>query len=437
MLSIAAAVAISVVTLELASWVLFRIITKHRFSYAAVAAERAYVIGEAGAEPAAPAPSAGPLPSGPAVPSHPGVTPEDLVPHPFAGFVLNPEGARIRQYQGQGAMPITELGFYQLPNPPPANGGLAIAIFGGSMAAHFCVDGRAALEQALQAAPGVRGRAIRVDCFAMGGYKQPQTAGALMYLLALGQRFDAVIELDGFNEVAVTRQEYNRGLFIAFPRNWDHLMAGVADREEQLRVGQVAYLLRQRARLARWFSRPPLAWSVTATLVWKSLHRFLSNDLARTRQQLAATSTQERDYRSKGPSRPYPDDAHLLAASSEVWGRASLLMHRMCRAQGIRYHHFLQPNQYVRGSKPMSAEERALAYREDHPYKDSVERGYPLLQAEGARLAAQGVPFHDLTGVFADRQEPLYIDECCHVSAQGSALMGQAIGRTIAPAWDR
>jgi hypothetical protein len=60
-----------------------------------------------------------------------------------------------------------------------------------------------------------------------------------------------------------------------------------------------------------------------------------------------------------------------------------------------------------------------------------VEQGYPLLRAEGARLASQGVAFQDLTDLFATIQQPLYVDDCCHVSAKGSDMMGEAIGRAL------
>jgi hypothetical protein len=120
----------------------------------------------------------------------------------------------------------------------------------------------------------------------------------------------------------------------------------------------------------------------------------------------------------------FEDIAHL-------WGRSSLQMHRLCTASGTAYCHFLQPNQYVPESKPMGASERAVAYNADHVYRAPVEQGYPQLQAEGSRLASQGVAFHDLTSLFATIQEPLYVDDCCHVNATGSTIMGEAIGKAL------
>jgi hypothetical protein len=79
----------------------------------------------------------------------------------------------------------------------------------------------------------------------------------------------------------------------------------------------------------------------------------------------------------------------------------------------------------------MDAAERALAYRPDHAYRAAVEQGYPLLQAEGARLTSLGVDFHDLSRIFAGMTEPLYIDDCCHVNARGNAILGETMGKII------
>jgi hypothetical protein len=433
LLSLAVGCVLLVATLELVSFALFYVGTGRRFSYAGVAADRAMVESEA-----LPGPAVAPPPPGPEVEGRPETTPADLVPHPFSGFVYNPESRRLRQQQGRGAMELTDLGFFRLPEPPGQREELQVAIFGGSMAAYLCIDGREGLERTLAQGLALGSRRVQVQCFALGGFKQPQMATTLVYLSALGRRFDAVIELDGFNEVALSFDDYKkRRLFPAFPRDWDHLVVQSPDVEEQMRAGRVAYLLQWRARLARWFSRRPLSWSVTAALVWKSVHRLVGRDLARAREELTLPSGPEDDYRRRGPFRSYANDGDLLQDIAHVWGRSSLQMHHLCAGAGTRYGHFLQPNQYLPGSKPMGPSERAVAYRAEQIYRLPVELGYPLLQAEGAHLAQEGVDFHDLTGIFSARSEPLYVDECCHVNATGSAILGEAIGRALVAGWSR
>ena len=80
-------------------------------------------------------------------------------------------------------------------------------------------------------------------------------------------------------------------------------------------------------------------------------------------------------------------------------------MHAIAQARGIRYFHFLQPNQYLEGSKPMDAEERRVAIQEDHPYAANVRKGYPVLQELGRDLVRRGVTFVDLTDIYADTRD--------------------------------
>ena len=75
-------------------------------------------------------------------------------------------------------------------------------------------------------------RRVRVHSLALGGFKQPQMLAALAYLMALGQRFDVVVELDGFNDVALSFSENKyKGTFPAYPRDWDGLVGQAPDLE--------------------------------------------------------------------------------------------------------------------------------------------------------------------------------------------------------------
>ena len=109
-------------------------------------------------------------------------------------------------------------------------------------------------------------------------------------------------------------------------------------------------------------------------------------------------------------------------------------MARLCESNGIPYFHFLQPNQYVPGAKPMGAEERRIAVREDSPMRLPIERGYARLREAGAALAAEGVAFTDLSEVFRSVHERVYLDDCCHLDALGNRLLGAAVGRAMAAA---
>ena len=97
----------------------------------------------------------------------------------------------------------------------------------------------------------------------------------------------------------------------------------------------------------------------------------------------------------------------------------------------MRYYHFLQPNQYVPGSKPLSAAERKTAYQDAHPARPFIEQGYPLLRQAGRRLAGRGVHFHDLSTAFARNGETFYYDSCCHVNRAGAEALAAPIARAL------
>jgi hypothetical protein len=106
-------------------------------------------------------------------------------------------------------------------------------------------------------------------------------------------------------------------------------------------------------------------------------------------------------------------------------------MHHLATAYGITYLHFLQPNQYVPGSKPMGSQEMRMAFNENHRCRQHVLAGYPLLIEEGQQLASAGVSFHDLTRLFAQAETPIYIDTCCHYNETGQKLLAAAAAESI------
>ena len=130
----------------------------------------------------------------------------------------------------------------------------------------------------------------------------------------------------------------------------------------------------------------------------------------------------------------YATDDDMYDALAGTWAESSYQMHVLAQGRGTRYFHFLQPNQYLEGTKPMGDEERRIAILESHPYLRSVKLGYPRLQDLGRELRSRGVDFVDLTRVFADNLDVLYRDNCCHLNEDGRRLVMAAIGEAISNA---
>jgi hypothetical protein len=354
--------------------------------------------------------------------------------HPYLGYVMDPRLAAPGVARAGLDRLSVELGFprnrapvIQAPDPSRA----VIALFGGSVADILAVAGAEALRAALAETPAFRGRELVLLSLAAPGYKQPQALMTLNYMLALGAHFDAVVNLDGVNDLALPAAELEPlGVASFYPRGW-YTRAADLGPELRLAVGRIAVLEELRRGAADFFSHAPWRWSRTAGLVWSLADRRLAARVAAAEQAVLA-APRGRDAQAQGPRlEDGADDGSRVAL---VWQRSSLQMARLCAGLGIAYFHFLQPNQYVPDSKPLGDAERRLAFREDSPMREPVSEGYALLREAGAELAAEGVAFQDLSGVFREVEEPVYADDCCHLNARGNRLLGAAVGRAIAEA---
>jgi len=415
---------VSLLLLEALSYVVFRVAFHERFSFAGVARLKQQRISAATS----------------AQPATPDVDPAATVPHPYLGFVYNPrnnpEGMRALH-----TVPVSDWGFLDDKSPlqPAAKDEVVVGIFGGSVAFWFSVQGLDAMLEELAKIPQFRGKRFVVVRTALGGSKQPQQLMALSYLLALGGHFDVLINLDGFNEIALAPGWLiPKEVFPFFPRGWPELLGEAGDPELSRLIGRVLYLEELAGDRARQFSGPIASHSVFANTIWRALDNKLAGELARARAELEAhkpeSPAERRNYAAVGPRRQYRNPQEMYQDLVAFWRESSLQMHRLCRANGILYFHFLQPNQYLEGTKPMSEGERKAALWPGSSFERDVRAGYPLMSEAGRALAAQGVAFSDLTRVFDKISEPLYTDTCCHFSVEGNRILGHAMGREIAAA---
>ncbi len=351
--------------------------------------------------------------------------------HPYLGYVYrNLREDRVNDRQGN----LTDFGFGAGGQPIPKRSPekVIIGILGGSVAGDFSVEGVGALERHLKASPRFAGKRFEFVNLAMGGYKQPQQLFALTYLLSMRAEFDIVINIDGFNEVALyPAEQAANGVFPLYPRTWHLLASDVPDPEFRRRVGIIAYHQKERQDWAARFVDSPVRYSMLASLVWKVRDRRLGKMVWDAQGDANRHRLEQRTYPAVGPQHRYPDEEAMYADLVATWSHCSVQLDRLCHANGIAYFHFLQPNQYVAGSKPIGPEERQAAWLDSHMYKPGAERGYPLLIEAGKELPAQGVKFRDLTRIFAQHPEPIYHDTCCHFNGRGHALMARAIADAL------
>ena len=311
-----------------------------------------------------------------------------------------------------------------------------IGIFGGSVANQLVLLGGDTIVATLsQRRPELDGR-IRILNFGLGGYKQPQQTILLLEMILLGVPFDAVVNLDGFNEVALGARDAAAGHHPIFP----HLAHYV--RTVEFSTGQptaaaielsaaILKARRESRRWREWLAAGPGRSELVAALVGLRLqalvHRIAETELAL--QDPSAAGRVSAVARIDAPCLGEDDACWPLIA--DLWERSSLAMAALAREEGALYLHLLQPSQYLEGSKRLTDEEQRVAYDSGHPWGRAAVRGYPHLQQRAPLLLQAGVRFHDLTGVFRDSAETLYKDTCCHFNARGGQILGAEVARLI------
>ena len=357
-------------------------------------------------------------------------------------------GRRPPAAAANSALPTDATAYYQLRHPyygftssapgddlnamPPLQrqeGAIVIGVLGGSVAQNIAPFLQDALNRRF-AAKDRPPQAIVLN-LAVSGAKQPQQALTIVNTLLLGGEFDLIVNLDGVNEiinsVGLNPEE---GVFPFLPLWWDKRVGLTG--EELLLAGQIGILRREQARLAAAGETSVLRGSALFGLANRWRQERIAAEIRQRNHELAAVAA---DYSLEkyGP-RNWPEgEEGLLPAAALVWYRSSVTLARLAAVAGAEYYHFLQPNQYVPDSKPLSPEEREFAYKHPGGYGSAAAQGYPLLREFGRDLQSRGVHYFDLTGIFVDHPETLYIDECCHLNDRGKELLAAAMAQRLEP----
>ena len=364
--------------------------------------------------------------------------------HPYfgvthkAGYPFDiPEA--LRPEQPQPPMTTNNYGFVATSDYPVARASdrqFVIGIFGGSVGVWFCGVGVPTLLDELARHPFFRDRELVPLCFSHEGYKQPQQLQVLSYFLSLGQPFDLVINIDGFNEVALSSINDARGIEIAMPSS-QHIepLVNLVNRftltPEKLQ--SLAAIGRDRAALARadgWLARNR---SAALNVV---LERYAGFVRARYQRERIAFDQLPSNPSGNSIIEVVPGtgaaSAALFDRISRNWAQASVLMRDMLAAKNIPYVHVLQPNQYFT-TRRFGEDESRVAINPASPFKRGVEAGYPaLVGGPGpALLKDQGVRFLDGTRIFDAESDPVYIDDCCHYTRRGYELLARFLANAI------
>ena len=309
-----------------------------------------------------------------------------------------------------------------------------VGIFGGSVARAFCDRGTPRLVADLQRTTALANREIVPLCFSHEGYKQPQQLIVLAYFLSLGQQFDLVINIDGFNEVALgsRNDENGRDISMPSPIHIDPLLnlidQATLTPERVQGLARISLYKERMNRLAERMRRSRIA------AVHFALDRYYMITMNRYQEEVSRYDAL--------PANPPTSSALLLtppvrkregaAVFEDVaagWASASLLMHDVLAARGVPYVHVLQPNQYFTRRR-FGSEEARVALNSETPFKRAVEAGYPALERTAATLSSKE-QFVDGTTAFDREPAPVYEDDCCHYTGRGYEILAEVIAAKV------
>ncbi len=339
--------------------------------------------------------------------------------HPYVGFAPNTITEKITR----------ELRRY---SPPPAEDEIRVLITGGSVAGNFGRKGVATLAAELGRMEAFAGKRFVWVNYGLGGHKQPQQLMLASFLFSQGLNVDAVLNLDGFNEVALGNNNAESGAHPAFPsiHHWAHLTRGSVNDSQMRERAQAVIAVQDRAE--QWAERAGRGLPASALLGHWVLGRVKACSLDYSRAFDAYSAHLMADGAPPAARGPGFVSGTEMALALDTWERSSELLADLCQARGMAYLHVLQPTLHDTGSKPLTAEEGASSSAHDGWIR-GTQLGYPDLRERGATLAQRGVAFHDASRVFAEVNETLYYD-VCHFLEGGHKRLARAIAPALGAA---
>lgn len=348
-------------------------------------------------------------------------TEQHPMPHPWSAWSNPAETALIDAQVAHARTAEGELAF-------------DVVVVGGSVAAQIGGSASAPIAERLGAHASLQGRPVRVWNHASAAYKAPQSANLVAWLVALDARPDAVIVIDGFNEVAIARSNASDGVHPLHPflQYWTPVA-----KDRAVDVAGLEHLVDLRAaqRVEERFAGRCLDLGVhhsglatrLALRMYGTRHRAYLAAADRYRAHVMAEA--HGDVAVSGP-RFDPAPPAVIDAAVRGWALSARALHALCEDQRIPLVHALQPTLHDRGSKPLTSEEVRVGGSDGH-WIEGAREGYPKLREAAAELARDGVAIVDATKLFEEDAEAIYID-VCHYNQRGRDLVAKLLGDALA-----
>ncbi|MGB3508765.1 MAG: hypothetical protein WBA93_05890 [Microcoleaceae cyanobacterium] len=359
--------------------------------------------------------------------------------HPYFGFVQTPGPDFRKGFKYNGAGFISP---YDYPYQKTSNNQYIVGVFGGSVASNYSIYEirNKVLAEKLKQLPELKDKEIIILSFAAGGYKQPQQLLVLNYFLSVGQEFDMIINIDGFNEVVFANENNESKIDISMPSS-QHVVPLTNIANNSLSAKALRSMLRINESKSdlkgalETLENCQMAYchALTSLYVQNVVNNYRRNVKIFDKERRRASKKDENQgsivyfYAEKTEL----DEPELFAKAADNWVKTSRLMQQISSSNNILYFHFIQPNQYFPTNRVFSEAEKKVAFSDDTPYQEAVELGYPLVLNKISDLKSNGVNIFNAVNILDNSQESVYIDSCCHYTEAGEQILSDFIADSI------
>ena len=259
---------------------------------------------------------------------------------------------------------------------------------------------------------------------ATAGYKQPQQLIQLNLAILSGFEFDAVLNFDGFNDVALAQENQNMNGNALFPSlNHFALMAKLSDSPDKETIDELSHyynLIDYEINVLISFKN--LFFNSVHLLLYSAMlsQKYFDKKRSVIKYRLTKTAHNSLNSAFVGPLLNRND----IQFPVDIWQQSSRIIFSILKQKKIIYVHALQPNQYYEGSKPLSEKEKEIAYNPNHPWGSIIKKHYSLMIKAGNELKKEGT-FLRSNRDFEENNEDLYVDDCCHVGDRGNEILAE------------
>ncbi|HKR60541.1 MAG TPA: hypothetical protein VJS64_12470, partial [Pyrinomonadaceae bacterium] len=291
------------------------------------------------------------------------------------------------------------------------------------------------LIQALQRLPQFQNREIVVLRFCHPAFKQPQPLLVLNYFLSLGQELDMVINIDGFNEVALAYHNNKSGSDFSMPA--DFIMSPLvelANRDfSSGRLDLVLGTIQLKQKLTYTLDKlKACKLAICYSFRWGQAKYLFGQYQAAVLKLSSATNAMSENSLFRIGRVDHPaGDAEVIDKSVAEWANASRTMNHILADNNAQYFQFIQPNQYYASKRRFSDEEKKIAFSTNTGLTQVIAMGYPSLLARMISLRAEGVGVFSAVGIFDESSDIVYVDNCCHYNEAGLRMLSNYVSRTV------